>query len=325
MTPGLVQRHHDYVLGPTQDSRLASVAAGQYIEGISLALDSDAPFVLRSRAMRVKYNDFGQGARSQAYLGSLLLRLADGDRVYRSQTVVRQSLLGPYFGQLGNPIPVSPQIVYPRQGVITVDILNDGATALTNLTLYFRGVKLFSPGAVKSYEYPSNIGLLPYVYPQGTYSDTDGLTLVRNVAVTQGPLRQVFRVKGDADFVLRAGQAGVSASVQGNQSKPVNEVFVTLRDEDEKPYSNAPVHIDVLFGNSGMDKTGLMFFPFGANSEDPVACGPNSPGLFFPEIYLPKNHVMYMDVSRDDSAYAGAGADVANIPIAFIGQKVFQK
>ena len=54
--PALQERMHTYVLGPTQDSRLASVAAGAYISGVELQLDSDAPFVLRSRAVRQAYD-----------------------------------------------------------------------------------------------------------------------------------------------------------------------------------------------------------------------------------------------------------------------------
>lgn len=316
MTPGLIQRHQDYVLGPNQDGRLASVAAGQSVMGIELTLDSDAPFVLRSRAMRVKYNDLDSGSRVQYGLGGLLSRWSGPNRDYRAQTLIRQSLYAPYFGQLGNPIPVYPQVVYPRQGSILVDVRNDGAVTLTNLTFYFRGVKLFSPGAVKSYEYPAKCGLLPFVYPQGTYSETDNLTLIRNLAVTQGPLRQTFRVKSDADFVLQGGQAGLPFS-----QTPVNEVFFKLRDEDEKPYSNDFVHMDVLFGNSAF---GPLVFPTGAGGAvKPGFTGPNAPGLFFPEIYIPKNHIFNFDVTRTDVAYAGAVA--VDLPVSFIGQKVFQK
>ena len=314
----LIERHQDYVLGPNQDKRLASVAAGAQLE-LSLYIDTDAPFALRSRAMRVSYTDGGAGAsRLQAYLNSLLLRWAGPDRNFFSQDLVRQSLLAPYFGQLGNPIPVYPQVVYPRGAEIRVDIRNDGANALTNLTLYFRGVKMFAPGAVKSYGYPANVGLLPFIYPQGQANTTDGVTLVRNVAVVQGPLRQTFQCKSDADFVLRAGQAGDPFS-----TTPVNEVFVTLLDEDEKPYSNDAVHIDVLFGNSAFPATYYPCGALGTVSVTPVGTGPNSPGLFYPEIYVPKNHLMYMDVSRNDLAYAGAVP--INLPVNFIGQKVFQK
>ena len=313
MTPGLIQRHHDYVLGPNQDSRLASVAAGQVISGLVLPLDGDAPFVLRSRAMRIQYTALRHQADSVAFgtgLNHLFMRWSGPDRDYRAQSVVRQALYGPYFGQLGNPIPVYPQVTYPRNGSIWVDIANFGSGALTNLTLYFRGVKLFAPGAVKSYTYPATFGLLPYVYPQGTYSDTDGLTLVRNVAVTQGPLRQTFKVKGDADFVLRAGQADLSFG----RALPY-EIFITLRDEDEKSYSNDAVHLDVMFGNSNFGGVYGGLYPVGG--------GPNSPGLFYPEIYLPKNHLMYFDITRSDAFVAQAAA--VNVPISFIGQKVFAK
>ena len=260
--------------------------------------------------MRLKYS----AARLQAGLGHLLMRFAGPNRSYRSQDYVRQALYGPYFGQLGNPIPVSPQIFYERSGVITVDIYNDGATALTNLTLYFRGVKLFSPGAVKSYEYPAQLSTLPFVYPLGTYNSTTGLTTVQNLAVTQEGLRQTFRCKQDADFVLRGVQAGLPFS-----TTPVNEVLFWFRDEDEKPYSNYPVHMDTICGNSGFGAT----YVAGGGNITPIGGGPNSPGLFYPEIYIPKNHLMYVDVYRRDSSYAGAVA--VNLPVSLIGQKVFQK
>lgn len=308
MTPGTVQRHHDYVLGPNQDGRLASVAAGQLVEGLVLKLDLDAPFILRSRAVRTRWNpETGE----QTGVGDILLRWAGPDRDFQSQNLIRQGLIGPYYGQVGNPMPVSPEVVYPRGGQIMVDLLNDGASTATNVCLYFRGSKVFAPGAVKAYGYPETFAGLPFAYPQGAYSDTDGLTLVRNVAVTQGPLRQTFKVKGDADFVFRAGQAGDPFS-----DSPLTEIFATLRDEDEKAYSNDAIHIDILFGNSGAP---LIF----SGPSSPIGGGPNSPGIFFPEIYIPKNHLMYMDVSRDDSA--SQSAVTKNIPFTFIGQKVFQK
>lgn len=321
MTPGLIQRHQDYVLGPNQDSRLASVAAGASFT-CELHLDSDAPFALRSRAMRVKYTAATSNkGPTQDFLNHLLLRWAGPDRNYQSKAFIRQSLLAPYFGQIGNPIPVSPQVVYPRQGVIAVDIQNDGTSALTNLQLYFRGVKLFAPGAVRSYDYPATMKGMPFIYPQGQFSATDGLTLVRNVAVTQGPLRQTFKCKGDADFVLRAIQAGnpfPGFDDREGATLPFNEVFITLRDEDEKPYSNDPVHIDLVFGNSAMWSAFPNFFGFAA----PIGGGPNSPGLIYPEIYIPKNHLFYFDVTRQDASYTGAV--VTDLPVNFIGQKVFQ-
>ncbi len=100
---------------------------------------------------------------------------------------------------------------------------------------------------------------------------------------------------------------------------PANEIFIKLRDEDEKPYSNDFVHMDVMFGNSAFPVT----YPLAATNVAPIACGPNSPGLLFPEIYIPKNHLIYYDVKRDD-AYLG-GATAVDYPMSFIGQKVFEK
>ncbi len=299
-----VARHFDYVLGPTQDSRLASVAAGQSIEGLVLGLETDAPFILRSRALRVALDS---DELSYVGLNHVLARWYGPDRNYTSQNLVRQSLLSPYFGQLGNPIPVLRQFYYPPGSEIRVDITNDGTMALTNLTFYFRGIKLYRPGAVKAYTYPSRFGVLPFTYPQ----------IVPSLAVTTGApgVFRTFQCKTDADFVLQALQGGLPFN-----DTAVSEVFVTLRDEDEKPYSNAPVHIDVLAGNAGTER----LFPFNGNqTAAPVAAGPNSPGLVFPEIYIPKNHVFYYNVQRADASFGGAVA--VDFPIQFIGQKVFDK
>jgi len=294
-----LERHHDYVLGPNQDARLASVAAGSTIQGITLALDADAPFALRSRAMRVKYS----ATRTQAGLNHLLMRWAGPNRDYTSQDLMRQSLLGPYFGQLGNPIPVNRQVIYPSQGQITVDISNDGSSALTNLTLYFRGVKLFRPGEVKSYNYPQRFSLL-------TCPNAQSVVL----PVVQPPIRNVLLTRPDADWVLRGIQAGDNLD-----TVPANEVFIKLFDEDEKPYSNDAVHIDVIAGNSAFGAT----YPAGSTVAAPVGAGPNSYGLFYPEIYIPKNHQIYYNLNRDDSSYGGAAQ--VTMPITFQGAKVFTK
>jgi hypothetical protein len=129
-----------------------------------------------------------------------------------------------------------------------------------------------------------------------------------------GTRRYIFRCKPDADFVFRGGQAG-----DPFDTTPANEIFIQLRDEDEKPYSNDFVHMDVMFGNSAFPAT----YPLNATNVAPIAAGPNSPGLLFPEINVPKNHILYYDVMRDD-AYVG-GAAAVDYPLSFIGQKVFEK
>ena len=313
-----VERHFDYVLGPGQDSRLALVKAGQTIEGVTLRLDPDAPFELRSRALRCKFTTDGT---DQAGLNHVLARWYGPDRNYTSQGMVRQSLLSPYFGQVGNPIPVSPKKYYPPDGEIRVDLTNDGAADITNLTFYFRGVKYYRPGAVKAYGYPSTFGLLPFVYtPPATAAlaaaNPNGALPLIVVPVTTGNPGPFFTFRNgtDADFVLQGLQSGFTGT------GPALEIFLTLKDEDEKPYSNAPVHISVLCGNS----FGGNIFPVGSSTHiAPVAGGPNAMGLLFPEIYIPRNHNFYFNVQRDDSAYDEPAT--INLPISFIGTKVFDK
>ena len=290
------ERHYDYVLsGP-------SLAAGQIVQGLPLQLDPDAPFELRSRALRVPYDTLTQ---TQAALQGVSLRYTDAAGDYLSQGLVPQALEMAYFGQGGNPKPVYPPQRYPAQGVIKVDVKNNNSTTLTGLTLYFRGVKLFKWGQRPLHTYPPKFTPLPFTYPVLA-------TALPVTTPTQG-LRYTFTCRADADFVLRALQAGINGAAPSTW-----EVFLTLRDADLYPYSNAPVHLDVLCGNSFIGAV----FPCGSSAlVAPVGPGPASPGLLYPEIYVPKNNLLYIDVLRADVAYAGAAQ--VDLPIAFLGMKVF--
>jgi len=302
----LVERHFDYVLGPNQDNRLASVAPGVTMTSV-LHLRSDAPFVRRSHALRQQYV---VATSDQAGLQFIRAKHYGPDRNQLSQNLVRQSLLSPYFGQVGNPIPQYPELYYPPGGEIRVDINNDSSsTTLTNLTFVFRGVQLFQPGAVKAYTYPDRFGLFDFTYP----------VTASALPVTSPGQLVTFLCKTDADFCLQGLQAGFINNLDAN-GFPVLEVGIQLQDEDQKPYSNDFVHMDILCGQSGM---GSVFPTFNASNVPPVAGGPNSKGLVFPEIYVPANHVLYVKVNRADSPFAGAEA--VDFPIMFIGQKVFEK
>src|SRR5215831_17725514 len=137
MNPQFQQRHQDYVF------QLPTLAPGQVLTGLPFVLDPDAPFVLRSRALRIPYNN----SRQQAGLQFLSMRYSGPNSDYRAQSLVPQSEEMIYFGQMGNPKPVWPPIEYPASGTILVDVQNTSTSlTLTGLTLYFRGVKLFPFG-----------------------------------------------------------------------------------------------------------------------------------------------------------------------------------
>ena len=298
--PQLFQRHQDYVM------TLGTLAPGQLLQGITFALDPDAPFVWRSTALRCQYD----ANRQQTGLQFVNLRHTGAGNDYKQQALIPFGLTCAYFGQQGNPKPMSPSIKLPPNGVITVDVQNVGPDALTNVQLFFRGVKLYMPGAVKSYTYPSKCAMQPWIY-----SSTQSGTVVSALAVsTPAPgVQQIFRPNPDSDFAFRSISWGQVSGVQ-----PF-EVFIQLLDEDNKPYSNAPVHIDVLMSNPSVGAT----YPAGSSYVIPFGTGAQAPGLFYSEIYVPKNHIMYYNVVRNDSGFAGQ-VPVA-LPFQFNGSKVYAR
>jgi hypothetical protein len=303
LKPLYQQRFQVYVIGPTQDVRLTSVAAGATIEEIKLATDGDAPFVLTGRAVRQTYTS----ALTQANLADLKSRWAGPSKDYRSDFLL-ESLAMVYYGQGGNPKPIAPGVEYPANSTILVDCQNTGASAIPGLTYYFIGYKLYPWGSVVGYSYPKKFAPQTFAYP------------VPNLALGVSEYRpgQIFTVKDDADFVIRAGQGPTFFSTGG---RTFAEVSIILRDFDKKPYSNDFVHFDVLFGNGAAPAT----IPVGPTPSfvKPFGTGPSSPGLFYPEIYVPRNHQLRYDLQRSDGA---VGSNVSeDFTFNLIGSKVFEK
>jgi hypothetical protein len=304
MRPELQERHHDYVLGPTQDVRLTSVAAGALIKGVTLQLDPDAPFVLRGRAVRQSYT----AALTQDGLQFLRMRWAGPALDYRQQGMVPQSVEMANFGQFGNPKPVFPPVVYPANGLITVDLENTGTSAISNLMLFWRGVKLFPWGAVPAYTYPPRFASLAFSYPQ----------VITALGVSELRQDNILTVRPDADFVLRSGQATAPFSVAG---RTFAEVFIKLKDFNKKPYSNDFIPLDVLFGAGELPAT----IPLGPTPSfiAPFGPGPAQPGLFYPELYVPKNHQLLFDLKRTDGS--GGSNQAEDLTIVWGGGKVFPR
>lgn len=317
-TPRFLERHQDYVL------KVASLAPGQIVLAVPLVLDLDAPFVLRSRAFRVRpTQDINAGIYNlQSGLQFLKTAFTGPDENYVSQQRVPATLHSYCFGQQGSPTPVFPQRIYPAGGVIYVDLENTGLTTLTNVRLYFRGVKLYPWGTRQAVTYPAQHGAIrPYCYP---------VVASQLPVTTTSPQVVTFIVQPDADFVLRGGRAGTNQNLQGLNSDYF-EVEITLRDSDGKPYSNLAVHSSVLFGRPSEGNSGSPAFGFGVQGEFyPCGsviggmlaefCGPSNPGLFYPEIYLQRSQFMFLDFSRDDSAYANQSP--LDFPVLLNGVKV---
>lgn len=326
MTPQFQERHQDYVL------RSLSLAPGQVVT-VTLPLDLDAPFVLRSRAALCTLTQAAAGLETLSFydLRYLKMSFTGPDENYVSRGRVPFGLQAPYYGLLGNPAPVFPQLVYPAGGVISVDLENAGASAINNLRVYFRGVKLFPWGARPVNTYPANYGrILPYAYPF-VFAGLGVSEIRRNVPFLVNPPGSSQAV---GDFALRGGQAGTPYCVAtgyipvstGNLPS-AHEVSVIIRDSDGKAYSNDWVHVDALFGQSSLLEAensasghwfALASLTYGIAG---FMVGPSNPGLFYPEIYIPSNGALFFDVKRDDSAELVTQAAV-DFPIVLMGAKV---
>lgn len=293
------ERHQDYVMS------LGTIAPGQLLQGFTLKLDPDAPFVLRAIAVRCQYD----AVRHQAGLQNLALRYTGQGLDYKQQAMIPVGLNMVYFGQQGNPKVIAPSIQYPQNGVITVDLQNQGSTTLTNVQLFFRGVKLFAPGVTRDQTYPRRMSTRPWTYCS-VQSGTIAQAVPTNTS-SQGT-QYIFRPQPDSDFVLRSISWG---PVQASQQP--YEIFMTLQDVDNKAYSNAPVHLDVLCSNP---VTGVAY-PINGGFVAPVGTGQQNPGLFFSEIYVPKNSILYFNLVRNDSQFGSQ--TTVDIPLIFNGAKVY--
>ncbi len=305
----LQQRHFDYVLGPNQDKRLASVAAGAVITECLLQMDDDAPFVLTGRAVRCAYSD---DVPDQTALKGLKTRWTGPTRDYRHQDYLRESLQMVYYGQFGNPKPIAPGIVYPSRSVLMLDLKNTGSSTITNLQFFFRGFKLFPEGAVPAYTYPKRMAPQTFSYP----------VFVSQLGASETRYDQIFTCKQDADFVLRGGQSFKPILPDGAGGTLI-DVSIRFKDHQKNPYSNDFIPMDVLFGNGAypavvpLGPTPSFVAPFGT--------GPSSPGLFYPEIYVPMNHQLLYDLQRTDGTGSGGGNVAQDFKFNLIGGKVFHK
>lgn len=332
--PRYQQRDHIYVVGPpllpasapvpqlpNETPALVSLAPGAQVLGLPVTLDKDAPFVMRRRALRVRYDPTAASTvHNETGINQLLVRFTGHDHHYLQQSFVPQNLDGAFFGQFGAWKPIYPGVAYPAGGTFLIDIINNGPLTLTNVTLYFRGVKLYPWGVRPDYRYPKLMSSLPYAYAINQPTVSNQFGVIQSLGVSELRMHQVFHVADDADFVIRAMQ---TAPVFSNVTY---EVFFQLRDFDSKPYSTGWVHLDV-YGGQTMLPTNIEF-PIGSAGHfiTAVGAGAATPNLFFPEIYVPKNQILFYDILRQDSAFTGApGAIAQDYPITMVGAKVFDR
>lgn len=313
----MVERHYDYIL------TIPSIPAGGNVIGTPLVLEPDAPFFCRGIGLRITPP---VASRQQTNVQLTRFNWTNRTGTYLAdQAIPAIQFFAGAYGQGGRFRPVRPQQVFPPAGVVRFDLYNDSGQDLTNVQFMLRGVKLYPDGIVGNPTYPTRVvRTLDFTYQSGKGTPDDPQIVL---ATTQTLRHLRLQINGDADFVLRGGLLGLSTSSGGIQlpdgggsagpysTTGYTELYAQIFDDRQMPYSNAPIHVDWLFGGNLGDMT---------VNYTPGLSGPAAPGLFVPEIYLQRNHALYFDLIRNDAAYTGVVDDLpVPISIAWYGSKVY--
>jgi hypothetical protein len=293
------------------------------LRDVPLKLDSDAPFFARLvKSRNIGLNGWNFRNPDTSYQASGLRT---------DWTVVQNGQQFPPFPTRGSVL--YPEILFPVSASILCDIGNSTGQPITNARLVFYGSKVFADGALNAVSYPAKMGSLPFIYPTDVLNVGIGSNASTPFVSRDNQLQNLW----DADFVIRAGVCDARAPVQTDGGivfpgttfadvpgdDPVqpsfSELYVMIRDEARKGYMNEPVHVDDIFGRASP-------VPQGQNSSN-AAASPNFPGLFVPEIYLERNHSIYLDFYRYD--LAGTSSTLGFVPIdlrvRWQGAKVFNR
>lgn len=175
--------------------------------------------------------------------------------------------------------PVYNQVPYPANSVLTVKLTNRSGADWDDARIVFRGTKLYYADRIYSPTYPECYRSFPYQQSLSIQTAANGTT-------PDIPLQ----VNG-ADFCLRGGTLKLNSSVSGN----INDLEMKLKDQEGRPYSNDYIHHKWLFSTDLAQR----------------------PGIFYPEIYLPKDRLLLIDVQQS------ATAPLVNL--VFTGERIFPK
>jgi hypothetical protein len=267
----MIERPHWYVTKFSNPSAL--VGFSQF--SLSLQTDSDAPF----RAFGIAFYVFDAAGVPQGAAGNInvLVRYLrpDGATYFQRNQIPAQAIqpfdqqapagaggqTAPYYSYFS---PLNPNQLYAPQTTLTFDFSDVPLTATTRVYAVMIGTKIYADGAVWSPTYPPKYKGLPY----------DGYAV--QIPVSLLPVRNIpLTINPDADFVWQKGsqtdQPAAALSPVGAQKG----LGIVIRDVYGKSYMNDFIPIELLFGFD--------------NSQ--------TPGMPYPEIYIPRLQQIYMDVA----------------------------
>ena len=275
----MVERHFDYII------KTGNIVAGAHSPLLQIQINPDAPFIAR------QIGAFLEGFGGQQ--NEFSFRFADAAGRYRqSQLANMQAYMenvngsGPQFG------PIYPQIFYPPNSNIEIDVQNDLAAATKSQSIGFRGTTLHRPESIYSPTYPPKFDLLEFSYPVP-------FQIVRGAA-TVLLKDQILQIASDADFVVTHCDCQPDIS-QGIGS--FNDLRMKMKDPLGKFYSNDFIPVEWFLGNEG------------------VTSITENPPTLYPAIYMKANDVFLFDLQLNDT---GAAATLFATAL-FKGYKVFRR
>lgn len=282
----MIERHQDYTLPITE------MVNGAILSPLQIGTDTDAPFVLR--AVGGYYiTDAGGIGEAVANLPALLrVRIGDSDNNWlqtgRVPGLVAQTVGTDY-------IPLRRHVAYPARGVIRVQVENVSGGTLNGIVLVFRGVKLFPGSGVSA---PVYAPTYPACYTQETFQYTVNFDLAAGTQQLDVPIN----INDDADFVWRGTLIETDATIASNSAQVLE---VRVKDWTQKYYSG-----DGTGGGIGAWIRAPRLF---------AETTTYAPGLWYPELYIPRGRQFYMDLRNVGVGLRSAGQ------ICLEGAKIFTR
>ena len=255
-----------------------SLVSGLVQNAQQLKTDSDAPFRLTAIALSV----LSSTGVPQAAAGNIGVTIRfyrpDGSTGLQKHILSAQAvnpydaaavngagaMQAPYFSL---PTPVNPNILFPAGSIISFDYAALAGITTGTVRVIFMGTKLGSPGQFWNGAYPAKVT---------TKRPFFGYTLQLSTGVLP-LLDQPLQIQHDADFVL---QTAVQTSYPVAALSPVGllrGLGLKMKDWNGKYYMNDYVPLELIVGGFDYSQT---------------------PGIIYPEIYVPKNQALYFDLEQ---------------------------
>jgi len=247
---------------------------------IDLIIQAGSPFVLRGIG---GYNvEPGEGEEPTTVLPLTggFIEFTDSQDQWLFSNAVSITADWPGGGLNAQYEPVYQQIVYGPASTIQVRLTNSSGADWADARVVFRGTHLYFKERVYSQTYPKCYTAYPYE-KQIQFDITP-------TAAGQTFRDQPFIVTG-ADYVFRGA---VLSLISGSMA----DLEFIVKDQYEHPYSSDFIHHSWLFSTSLAQR----------------------PGIWYPEIYLPKDRMLLVDI------FQGANA-AFNVQLSTMGTRIFPK